>query len=139
VSRRASQVGYGGSGLLILIGGALALALHGEAATVASLALIGLGLVFASTIVYLDLAGENHGDQAGRARHERERERADERARAGELAGRRLADAQAERSLALERERQRQRQRHDALPRHSEHREQPRHQSSQRRPRRRPE
>jgi hypothetical protein len=119
VSRRARQAGYSASGLLILVGGVLGVVVPGAAGAVSSLALMGLGIVFASTMVYLDLAG---GDQPARAGPEAERERLESEARQRIEAQRRAV----ERDQALERDRERQRERHDALSGPVSHHERPR-------------
>ena len=68
MTRRSRFIGYGSAALLVLLGVACAVAISGTAGQVGALVLIGLGLVLATSLVFLEVGLSE--DQA-RAREEK--------------------------------------------------------------------
>ena len=68
MTRRSRFIGYGSAALLVLLGAASAIAISGTAGQVAAFVLIGLGLVLATSLVFLEVGLSE--DQA-RAREEK--------------------------------------------------------------------
>jgi len=80
MSKRSRIVAFGSAGLLVIAGGACAALIGGETGQVLALALIGIGLVQATSLVFLEIG---LGEDRERAREHRRRlsARADRAAR----------------------------------------------------------
>jgi hypothetical protein len=78
MTRRSRFIGYGLAGFLVVLGAACAVAISGTAGQIGAFVLIGLGLVLATSLVFLEVGLSE--DQA-RAREQKAASRAPNRRR----------------------------------------------------------
>ena len=80
MSKRSRIVGFGSSGLLVIVGGLCAAVIGGGTGQVLALVLIGIGLVEATSLVFLEIGLSEDRDRA-RERKRRPPDRAERPAR----------------------------------------------------------